>query len=75
MFIAINACGKRENRGGTTEMAKSIEPSSSIAGVLQLGETAPDFEAPATNGKNIKLSSLRGSWVILYFYPKAFTSG
>ena len=71
MFISIGACGKQEKKGGTTEMAKS----SSVAGVLQLGATAPDFEAPATNDKNIKLSDLRGSWVVLYFYPMAFTSG
>jgi thioredoxin-dependent peroxiredoxin len=39
------------------------------------GATAPDFEAPSSRGNNLKLSSLRGKSVILYFYPKAFTSG
>ncbi|MCI4352770.1 MAG: peroxiredoxin [Thermoplasmata archaeon] len=39
------------------------------------GAQAPDFDAPSSKGQNLKLSSLRGKSVILYFYPKAFTSG
>ncbi len=41
----------------------------------RIGKPAPDFEALATNGKTIKLSDLKGSWVVLYFYPKSFTPG
>jgi peroxiredoxin Q/BCP len=41
---------------------------------LEKGQEAPDFEAESSLGK-IKLSSLRGKKVILYFYPKAFTPG
>ncbi|MDQ7040208.1 MAG: peroxiredoxin [Rhodothermus sp.] len=41
----------------------------------KVGEPAPDFEAKATGGKTIRLSDLRGQWVVLYFYPKAFTPG
>ena len=66
MFFSIVACGKKKN-DAVTEVAKADNP--------QLGETAPDFEVPATNGKNMSLSDLRGFWVVLYFYPKAFTSG
>lgn len=36
---------------------------------------APAFQAMATNDKTISLSDLKGSWVVLYFYPKAFTPG
>jgi len=39
------------------------------------GELAPDFEAPDQNGAPFRLSSLRGSPVVLYFYPKADTPG
>jgi thioredoxin-dependent peroxiredoxin len=43
--------------------------------MIAAGAEAPDFEAPSSKGRNLKLSSLRGKSVILYFYPKAFTSG
>jgi len=41
----------------------------------KVGAPAPAFEAPATNDQTIRLSDLRGKWVVLYFYPKAFTPG
>jgi len=41
----------------------------------RIGSPAPDFEALSTNGKTVKLSDFRGSWVVLYFFPKAFTPG
>ncbi|MCI4350613.1 MAG: peroxiredoxin [Thermoplasmata archaeon] len=39
------------------------------------GDPAPDFEAPNQDGKPLKLSSLRGHPVVLYFYPAADTPG
>ena len=42
---------------------------------LQVGDPVPDVSAPSTSGKDVKLSDLKGSWVVLYFYPKAFTPG
>jgi len=41
----------------------------------RLGTPAPDFEAQSTSGKAVELSDFKGSWVILYFFPKAFTPG
>lgn len=38
-----------------------------------LGQPAPDFELPATNGGTVKLSDYRGRKVVLYFYPKDMT--
>ena len=43
--------------------------------MVQVGESAPDFEAPTSTGKTVKLSSLRGHPVVLYFYPQADTPG
>lgn len=40
-----------------------------------IGELAPDFELLSDEGKKAKLSDFRGKKVILYFYPKAGTSG
>lgn len=40
-----------------------------------VGSAAPDFTLLSQDGQAVKLSALRGQWVLLYFYPKDFTSG
>lgn len=42
---------------------------------IEAGTIAPDFDLPADGGDHIRLSSLRGRKVVLYFYPKDDTSG
>lgn len=42
---------------------------------LAQGDIAPDFTMPASNGRSVSLSALRGRPVVLYFYPKADTPG
>ena len=37
---------------------------------LQIGDAAPDFTLPDQNGEHVSLASLRGTKVVLYFYPK-----
>ncbi len=39
------------------------------------GTPAPDFTLNSQDGKPLALHNLRGKWVVLYFYPKDFTSG
>ena len=39
------------------------------------GQTAPDVSLTAGDGLRINLKDYRGKWVVLYFYPKDFTSG
>lgn len=41
----------------------------------ELGQPAPDFTLLDQNGEETTLSKLKGSPVVLYFYPKDNTSG
>lgn len=41
---------------------------------LQVGDKAPDFELLDADGKTYRLNDYRGSYVVLYFYPKNNTS-
>src|ERR1700733_1752838 len=39
------------------------------------GSTAPDFTLNSQEGTPVNLHDFRGKWVVLYFYPKDFSSG
>lgn len=41
----------------------------------EVGKPAPDFTLKNDEGKDVSLKDYRGKWVVLYFYPKDFTSG
>jgi len=46
------------------------------AGALQVGELAPDFALPGSDGQTHRLSDYRGKQpVVIAWFPKAFTSG
>ena len=53
----------QSNSNGTT----SPRGKEAVSGLVTIGERAPDFELDASTGKSVKLSSLRGDWVILTF--------
>src|SRR6202167_6601172 len=40
-----------------------------------VGSVAPNFTLTSQDGKAVSLDEYRGKWVVLYFYPKDFTSG
>ena len=39
------------------------------------GKPAPDFSLATGDGSQVSLKDYRGKWIVLYFYPKDFTSG
>jgi thioredoxin-dependent peroxiredoxin len=43
--------------------------------MIAVGEPAPDFEALDQDGAPFRFATLRGSPVVLYFYPQADTPG
>ncbi len=49
---------------------------SQAADALKVGDQAPDFTLPGSDGKTYKLSDFKGKKaVVLAWYPKAFTGG
>ena len=55
----------------------SLALASTVAATDQpaVGTSAPDFQLISNEGKPTSLKDFRGHWVVLYFYPKDFTSG
>lgn len=41
----------------------------------EVGKPAPEFTLKSNEGKSVSLKDYKGKWVVLYFYPKDFTSG
>ena len=42
---------------------------------LEVGDDAPAFELPGTDGNTHSLAQYRGTAVVLAWFPKAFTGG
>jgi peroxiredoxin Q/BCP len=43
--------------------------------MLNTGDPAPPFTLPDEEGTSVSLHDFRGSWVLLWWYPKASTPG
>ncbi len=43
--------------------------------MLKPGQRAPAFTLKSGDGDSVRLTALRGKWVVLYFYPKDNTPG
>ncbi len=42
---------------------------------LEIGKKAPEFALLDQDGDTVKLSDFKGKTVVVFFYPKALTSG
>jgi peroxiredoxin Q/BCP len=42
---------------------------------LEVGKKAPAFALPDEEGRTVKLADFAGKRLVLFFYPKAATSG
>jgi peroxiredoxin Q/BCP len=45
------------------------------APILKVGEDAPTFTLPDSQGNQVSLIDYKGKWAVLYFYPKDDTPG
>lgn len=43
--------------------------------MLAEGTPAPDFTLKDHKDRPVKMSDLRGRWVVFWWFPKAFTDG
>jgi peroxiredoxin Q/BCP len=59
----------------SAQMAQQTPAATTPAVELKVGDKAPDFTLPGTDGKTHTLSAYRGKEVVLGWYPAAFTSG
>ena len=78
-FLALLLVAACNNNGGGTTTSSSATPTTSAMvatpGEVTVGKPPPELTAKAADGTDIKLSSLKGKPVVVYFYPKDETSG
>ena len=43
--------------------------------MIEIGKTVPRLKGTTTDGGELSLASLKGQWVVVYFYPKDNTPG
>jgi thioredoxin-dependent peroxiredoxin len=58
---------------GNSRPGRGLE--AAVARSIQVGDQAPDFTLPDQNGVPLALDDLKGSWVVVYFYPADDTPG
>lgn len=59
----------------TSLFLAALVVSLSVQAAPDVGDPAPDFTLPGSDGKQYSLSELRGKHVVIAFFPKAFTGG
>ena len=56
--------------------AAALAMADNTSAKLQVGDVAPNFKLPGSDGQSYKLSDFRGKQVVvLAWFPKAFTGG
>jgi peroxiredoxin Q/BCP len=60
---------------GASVYGQTPQPAPQYSAVLNVGDKAPDFKLPGSDGKTHSLSEYKGTTVVLAWFPKAFTGG
>lgn len=72
-------CGRESAPPQPTSVTTATTPiaatGSAASDEIAVGKVAPDFATKDQDGKDIKLSALKGKPVVIYFYPKDETPG
>jgi peroxiredoxin Q/BCP len=53
----------------------ALRPATATSEMPAVGSAAPAFTLTTNEGNQASLADYKGKWVVLYFYPKDFTSG
>jgi cytochrome oxidase Cu insertion factor (SCO1/SenC/PrrC family) len=70
-----SACQFRPIREAEEPLSLGLTHRRYTMAMLAEGATAPAFTLPDQNGDLVSLSDFRGRWLVLFWLPKAFTSG
>jgi thioredoxin-dependent peroxiredoxin len=60
---------------GLTALAAALSAQNPAPVELKVGDQAPDFALPGSDGKTHRLSDYRGKTVVLAWFPLAFSGG
>jgi hypothetical protein len=61
--------------GQTPQPPQEPQPAPQYSAVLNVGDKAPDFKLPGSDGKTHSLTEYKGKTIVLAWFPKAFTGG
>lgn len=59
----------------TVATVASLAGTMAFADDLKVGDKAPDFKLPGSDGKTHSLADYKGKTIVLAWFPKAFTGG
>ena len=68
-------CSKEPPRSDPSTTSSASSTSSTSTGEVTVGKPPPDFTTKDQDGADLKLSALKGTPVVVYFYPKDETPG
>ena len=74
--LALTAIVAASAQGQTPQPPQQEpQPPPQYSAVLNVGDRAPNFKLPGSDGKTHSLSDYKGKTVVLAWFPKAFTGG
>ena len=75
--LALAAIGVAVSAQGQTSQPPQQQPAAppQYSATLNVGDRAPEFKLPGSDGKTHSLSAYKGKTVVLAWFPKAFTGG
>lgn len=74
-LLAVVTLGVATTSAQGPAPAGAQAPAPQYSADLKVGDVAPAFSLPGSDGKTHKLSDYKGKTVVLAWFPKAFSGG